>query len=125
MAIRAVVPVITVMIAFIHLSTAAPLPIEKKILVVPGDIKTPYEIIDGIAFTKTVEHEISLLGSDVDKSYNMAIQSATADLEKVARQVGADAVINLNLQFVVLPGPKGNINVLLVYGTVVKYKPEK
>ncbi len=98
---------------------------EKKILTVPGDIHTPYDIIDAVAFVQEVEREVQLFGSDVVKSYNSALVSAFSTLEKYARKVGADAVINIQLQFVVLPGTKGNANELLVFGTLVKYKTGK
>jgi uncharacterized protein YbjQ (UPF0145 family) len=100
---------------------------EKKILTVPGDISIPYDIIDGVAFVKDVRYDVSLdlISSDIQKSYNSALQEAFGDLEKFARKIGADAVINIQLQFVVLPSPRGNANVLLVFGKLVKFKATK
>lgn len=98
---------------------------EKKFLMVPGDIHTPYDIVDGVGFVKEVEKDVSLFGSDAEKSLNSAVESAFQDLEKASKNINADAVINVQLQFVVLPGEKGNVCELLVFGTAIKFKTDK
>lgn len=98
---------------------------EKKILMVPGDIHKPYDIIDCVVFVKEVSKEVSLFGSDIEKSYNSALTEAFKVLEDATRKGGGDAVINMQLQFVVVPTPKGDAHELLVFGTVVKFKTDK
>jgi uncharacterized protein YbjQ (UPF0145 family) len=98
---------------------------EKKILMIPGDIQKPYDVIDCVAFVKQATREVSLFGSDVEKTYNGALSTTFKDLEDAVRKAGADAVINMQLQFVVWPTSNGNAIHLLVFGKVVKFKPEK
>lgn len=93
-----------------------------SVLVIPGDLKIPYQIIGPVAFVMQCPTEVALLGSNIQKSHNAALKQAFEVLDKHAAENGANAVIQTQMQFIdtVIPG-SGVDAELFVFGTMVKY----
>ena len=93
-----------------------------SVLVIPGDLKIPYQIIGPVAFVMQCPTEVALLGSNIQKSHNAALKQAFEVLDKHASENGANAVIQTQMQFIDVAIPSSGVDAeLFVFGTMVKY----
>ena len=80
-----------------------------------GDIKEKYEIIDVI-----MTHSQSESGFFKQANYSESFDNVNASLRKVANNIGADGVINLNYEPQMLLDSKRTYAGIFVTGTAVR-----
>ena len=99
---------------------------KPKVLMIAGDYNKPYEIIDGIAFIKTIQPSGKIFNADpISEAFN---EVTTKDLINIAKNAGADAIINLSIQFSQNPfkseetfTKRADLGKLTVIGTLIKF----
>jgi len=94
----------------------------KQALLISGDIKTPYDVMGGVAFVMEVAADTAHPPASVQVAFDATVKGAFNTLNNEANKRGADAVVNIQLQFVVVPRNGATVNELLVFGTLVRYR---
>ena len=84
----------------------------------------PYDIISAVFSVTPVT--AGLLSNDPHSAVVEALALGLKDTEAFAKKNGGDAVVNTSMQVVFYPAirPNGAMGQVIIYGTVVKLKPD-
>jgi hypothetical protein len=95
--------------------------------VLPGGVQRPYVVISEVTNYQTVQLEF-LGGSGAPGSFYKSARKGMEVIREYAQKQGADAVIDMNVEFVTWGDgvaqanrPEGGIGMVFLYGTMIKY----